>query len=142
VKSMLDAGIKVAFESDRESYVWQDIELFITRKDKDGRVWAPQERVDRSTALRIATQWSADYVIKGNLLGSIEAGKYADMVVLDRDYMTIPEEEISEIQPLLTMLGGRIVHLRPGVVEESKLGAGGAVREAYKDLTTRRRRQR
>ncbi len=45
-------------------------------------------------------------------LGSLEAGKYADLVVLDKDYMTVPAEEIFWIRPTLTMVGGRIVYNR------------------------------
>jgi predicted amidohydrolase YtcJ len=41
-------------------------------------------------------------------LGSIEPGKYADIVVLDRDYMTCPEEEIRDIESVLTLVGGRV----------------------------------
>ncbi len=43
-------------------------------------------------------------------LGSIETGKLADLIVIDRDYMTIPEDEIHEINVLLTMVGGKVVY--------------------------------
>ena len=42
-------------------------------------------------------------------LGTLEAGKLADLVVLDRDYMAVPEDEIFNIVPVLTMVGGRVV---------------------------------
>jgi predicted amidohydrolase YtcJ len=42
--------------------------------------------------------------------GSLEAGKLADLAVLDRDYMTIPIPEIAKIESVLTMVGGKIVH--------------------------------
>jgi len=42
-------------------------------------------------------------------LGSLEVGKQADLVVLDRDYMTVPTAEIKRIRPTLTMVGGRVV---------------------------------
>jgi predicted amidohydrolase YtcJ len=45
-----------------------------------------------------------------NSRGSIEVGKFADLVVLDRDYLTVPIEEIANTKVLLTMVGGRIVH--------------------------------
>ena len=45
-----------------------------------------------------------------NNLGSIQPGKLADLLVLDRDYLTIPADEIKDIQPLMTIVGGRIVY--------------------------------
>ena len=50
VKSMLDAGVRVVYEADRDIYEWKDIELLMTRKDRQGKVWGPQERLDRTTA--------------------------------------------------------------------------------------------
>jgi predicted amidohydrolase YtcJ len=46
---------------------------------------------------------------RGNL-GSLAPGKYADLLVLDRDYLTIPADEILAIKPLLTMVGGKTVY--------------------------------
>ncbi|MCH8267661.1 MAG: amidohydrolase family protein, partial [Acidobacteria bacterium] len=130
VKSMMDAGIKVVFEADRffeDMYAWHDMELFMTRKDREGNVWGPQERLDRETVLKMITRWAAEYLLRENELGSIEAGKLADLVVLDRDYMTIPEEEISEIQPQLTVLGGEIVFVHPRFANEYNLRPAGAL---------------
>ncbi|MNG38862.1 hypothetical protein D3C84_1267170 [compost metagenome] len=45
----------------------------------------------------------------GNL-GSLQPGRYADLLVLDRDYLTVPEDQIKDIRPLMTMVGGRIVY--------------------------------
>ena len=47
-------------------------------------------------------------------LGSIEPGKLADLIVIDKDYMTVPEDEISTIEVLLTMMGGRVVFEKEG----------------------------
>ena len=43
-------------------------------------------------------------------IGSIEPGKLADLVVLDRDYFTVPEAQIKQVRSLMTMVGGRVVH--------------------------------
>ena len=43
-------------------------------------------------------------------IGTLEAGKYADLVVLDRDYLSIPVDEVRDIQPLMTMMAGQIVY--------------------------------
>ena len=138
VKTMLDGGAKVYFESDRDTYVWQDLEILLTRKDRRGNVWGPQEAVDRATALRMITRWAADYVLKPEQLGSIEAGKLADLAVLDRDYMTIPSEQVSEIQAQLTMLDGKIVYLHPEFSRETSLRPQGAVISTHRDLVNRR----
>ncbi len=138
IKSMIDAGAKVAYESGTGAYIWADLQLMITRQDAQGRVWGPQERVDRATALRTASQWAADYVLKGDRLGSITVGKLADMVVLDKDYMAIPEEALGGIKPLMTMVDGRIVFVHNDFSAEYNLRPEGAVISTYEDLTERR----
>ncbi|MCH6569815.1 MAG: amidohydrolase family protein [Acidobacteria bacterium] len=133
IKNMLDAGMNVSLEGE-----WAGVENLITRKDTQGRVWGPDQRVDRETALRIATQNGANYVLKGDRLGSIEPGKLADLVVLDRDYMTIPEEEISETRSLMTLLGGKPVFLHPDFSREYSLRPEGAIISTYEELVARR----
>ena len=66
------------------------------------------QTVSREEALIAHTRSNAYILFKENDLGSLEAGKFADLVVLDRDYLTVPEDEIFEIEPVLTMVGGRI----------------------------------
>ncbi len=80
----------------------------VTGKGIAGRVFLDQT-VSREDALIAHTRSNAYLLFKENDLGTLEAGKFADLVVLDRDYLTIPEDEIFEIQPVLTMVGGRIV---------------------------------
>ena len=64
----------------------------------------------------------------------------ADLVVLDRNYMTIPEEEISEIQALMTLLGGTAVYLDPGFAAELQLKPETAVVATYQSLRERHTR--
>lgn len=142
LKSMMEAGVKVVFETDRNSYVWEDLVKAVTRKDNKGNVWAPQERVDRATALKMATLWAADYVLKPDKLGSIESGKLADLVVLDRDYLTVPEDEIGKLQPQLTVVDGKIVFVHTDFSKEYSLQPDGAVVSTYQDLIKRRNRMR
>jgi predicted amidohydrolase YtcJ len=139
VKSMLNNGIKVAFESDRDISVWEEIELLITRKDaKTGKVWGPHERIDRVAALRTATIEAADYILRRDQLGSLEAGKLADFLVLDKEYMTIPEEQIGDIQPQVTIFDGRIVFVHSDFAREYNLRPSGALVSTYKDVLARR----
>jgi predicted amidohydrolase YtcJ len=44
--------------------------------------------------------------------GSLEPGKLADVVVIDRDYLTCPEDEIRQIEPLMTIIGGKVLYER------------------------------
>ena len=138
IKSMLDAGINVSLEGEGSETHWGGIETLITRKDAKGKIWAPGQRVDRATALRIATQNGANYVLKGDKLGSIEPGKFADLVVIDRDYLTIPEDDISEIRSLMTMLGGKFIFLRTDFATEHNLKPAGAVISTLEELQKRR----
>jgi len=142
LKSMLNAGARVVLESDSNVNVWRVIAAAIVRKDRNGKVWAPQERIDRKTALEMYTNWAADYMLRGDQLGSIEKGKLADLVVLDKDYMTIPEDDINNIQPQLTLLGGKMVFLTPAFSQEYNLKPAGATISTYQDLITLRKMRR
>ena len=69
-----------------------------------------RQTVSREDALIAHTRKNAYFVFQEDNLGSIQAGKLADLVVIDRDYLTVPADEIKDIQPVLTLVGGRIVY--------------------------------
>ena len=92
---------------------WQ----LVTRR-YDGKVWQPEERIDRVHAMKMFTSWAAEYVTKPDKLGTLETGKLADMVVLDRDYFTIPVEDILKVRPLMTMVGGKLIVLQQGLATD------------------------
>ncbi len=91
---------------------WLSIYYMVTGKDAGGEVIIPGEQIGRKDALRLYTAANAWFNFEENDLGSIEAGKLADLVVLDRPYLTIGDEEIKQMRPVLTMVGGRVVHAR------------------------------
>jgi hypothetical protein len=68
-----------------------------------------RQPIGREDALIAHTRRNAFFVFQENNLGSIQPGKLADLVVLDRDYLTIPADEIKDITPVLTMVGGKVV---------------------------------
>jgi predicted amidohydrolase YtcJ len=70
----------------------------------------PQQNLTRAEALRLYTLGSAWLTLEEGRKGSIEAGKYADLAVLNADYFTVPEEQLRSLQSLLTIVGGRIVY--------------------------------
>jgi predicted amidohydrolase YtcJ len=69
-----------------------------------------RQPISREDALIAHTRKNAYFVFQENNLGSIQPGKLADLVALDRDYLTIPADQIKDIRPLMTMVGGRIVY--------------------------------
>ncbi len=69
----------------------------------------PDEVITREEALIAHTRSNAYLMFMENDIGTLEAGKYADLVVLDRDYLEIPVDDVRNIQPVLTMVSGEIV---------------------------------
>jgi predicted amidohydrolase YtcJ len=69
-----------------------------------------RQTISREDALIAHTRKNAYFVFQENNLGSIQAGKLADLVVLDRDYLTVPADQIKDIRAVMTMVGGRIVY--------------------------------
>jgi predicted amidohydrolase YtcJ len=69
-----------------------------------------RQTISRAEALIAHTRSNAHFIFQENNLGSIQPGKYADLVVLDRDYFMVPAVQIKDIKPILTMVGGRIVY--------------------------------
>jgi predicted amidohydrolase YtcJ len=69
-----------------------------------------RQPISREDALIAHTRKNAYLVFQENNLGSIQAGKLADLIVLDRDYLTVPADQIRNIKPIMTMVGGRIVY--------------------------------
>ena len=66
--------------------------------------------VSREAALIAHTRSNAYLFFRENDLGSIQPGRFADLVVTDRDYLTVPADQIKDIRPVLTMVGGRVVY--------------------------------
>ncbi|MDR3301981.1 MAG: amidohydrolase [Spirochaetaceae bacterium] len=88
----------------------------VSRQDRSGQppsAWYPEQALRREEALRSYTIWGAHAIFAEGNRGSLEAGKYADFVVLDRDYMTCPTSEIDDITALRTVIGGKVVYQSP-----------------------------
>ena len=86
------------------------LSIAVTRKTLDGHVHGQQQALSRLDALRAVTQWPAYLSFDENKLGTLVVGKLADIVVLDRDYLTCPETEIAKLAVERTIVGGRTVY--------------------------------
>ena len=80
----------------------------VSRKLKDGTVFYPDQRMSRMEALRSYTINTARAAFEENSKGTLRPGKYADIVVLSKDILTIPEDQIPTAQVMYTIVGGKI----------------------------------
>src|SRR5689334_22831523 len=80
----------------------------VSRKLKDGTVFYPDQRMSREEALRSYTASNAYAAFEDKLKGTLEIGKLADVTVLPRDIMTIPEDEIPATDVVYTIVGGKV----------------------------------
>ncbi len=85
----------------------------ISRRLKDGRVFYPDQRMSPEEALRSYTLNAAYAGFQEDRLGSLTPGKWADIVVLSQDIMTIPEDKILETEVLTTIVGGKVLYEKP-----------------------------
>ena len=72
--------------------------------------YKPTEVITRQEALIAHTRSNAYILFMEKDLGTLEVGKLADLLVLDRDYMAVPADDIRNVKPLMTMVGGKVVH--------------------------------
>lgn len=92
-----------------------NIYMAVTRKSREGKPeggFYPSECVSVSDAIDAYTAGSAYAEFMEDRKGRIKAGYYADLVLLDRDIFTVDPMEIKDIQPEMTMVGGKIVYRR------------------------------
>ncbi|MBI4478520.1 MAG: amidohydrolase family protein [Acidobacteria bacterium] len=116
VRTAIQAGIRITSESTSNFFV--GAQQFITRKTADGKVVNLPEAVDRNTALKMMTNWSAWALLREDRLGSLEPGKLADYIVLNSDYFSVPEDQIGKIYPLMTVMGNKVMMLREEFAKE------------------------
>jgi len=131
-KRVFEAGVNNSFEIDRalgstEYTIFSaGITPMLDRKGWDGKVYGSDQAVDRESALKIATYGGAYYLDREKVLGSIEPGKWADFLVLDRDYLTVPADDIKNTKVLVTVVGGKVVHMVPSIAKENDMQSVGS----------------
>ncbi|MGK4585865.1 amidohydrolase [Kitasatospora sp. HPMI-4] len=115
IRRALDRGLLVAAGTDAtrvSSYnPWLSLEWLVRGRTIGGRPLAsPDNRLDRATALRLYTAAGAALTGEGDIKGLLKEGHYGDLAVLSEDFFSVPAGDISHIESLLTVVGGRIVY--------------------------------
>ena len=117
-RKLLDAGTHIAFGTDFAVEPLDPVEGLYSAVTRQTRQppglpaggWLPEERLTIVEAISLYTVGSAYAEFQEKDKGMLEPGKLADLVVWDRDLLTIPPEQILEARPVLTVVGGRAVY--------------------------------
>ncbi|TDJ72276.1 MAG: amidohydrolase [Proteobacteria bacterium] len=117
-RRLLDSGAVLANGSDfpvELSNPFHGLYASVTRQGRDGKPeggWYPDQALTRAEALHSFTLAAAFAAHQEDRMGSLEAGKWADFIIIDRDYFAIPASEIDDIKVLQTWVGGKQVYER------------------------------
>jgi predicted amidohydrolase YtcJ len=113
-RMIVDNGIQVGIHGDGVHIAplnpWPHIYYAVTGVNSFGAKVNGDQQLTRQEALRLFTRENSWFLRMEDKIGSIETGKLADLVVLDRDYFTVPEVQIKQIKALLTIVDGKVVH--------------------------------
>jgi predicted amidohydrolase YtcJ len=115
-KSLADAGAKLAFGTDYQVEPLNPMEglyAAVTRKDRLGEAgngWHPEQKIKMEDAIRYYTLGSAYAQFMEDRKGMLKAGFLADLVIVDKDLTTIPENEIMKTKVDYTIIGGKVVY--------------------------------
>jgi predicted amidohydrolase YtcJ len=89
---------------------WFALHYATTGLNLAGQQINPGQQLTRTQALKAYTRENSWYLNRENDLGSIEPGKLGDLVVLDRDYFTVSADDMRKTRPIMTVVGGKVVH--------------------------------
>jgi predicted amidohydrolase YtcJ len=116
IRTIVESGVRASFGSDGPrqppTNPWLHMYSIVTGKNYAGKLVEGDQTLSRVEALRLYTINGAWFSFDEGRLGSIEAGKLADLVVLNSDFLDaaqVPDEAIRKVRPVLTMVGGRVV---------------------------------
>ena len=126
LKTWIESGVKVVGQHYGSSPPFNKLWQAGTRQF-DGVVWQPQERIHRVQALKMWTSWASEYILKEDKLGTLEVGKLADLVIMDRDYFTVPVDDLLKIRTPMTMVGGKVIQIQQALADEFGIAPVGPV---------------
>ena len=113
-RTIVNHGIQVGMHGDGVHIAplnpWPHIHFAVTGVNSFGDRVNGDQQLTREEALRMFTRGNSWFLRMEEKIGTIEPGKLADLVVLDRDYFTVPDADIRKIRSVMTVVDGRIVH--------------------------------
>ena len=114
LRTIMEKGIPFHIEGteprDDKGFPTWYIQKAVTRIDAQGRVIAADEALDRQTAFLALTRWAARFIDAENVMGSIQPDMLADLVVFNGNIMDVPIEKITDLKPVLTLVGGKVAY--------------------------------
>jgi hypothetical protein len=117
-RMIVDSGIHAGMSSDGMQIApmnpWLHMYYATTGRNARGELINDGQQIGRREVLRLYTADNGWFLRMEDRLGTIEEGRLADLVVLDRDYFTVPDEDLKRIRSVLTLVGGEVVHEQPG----------------------------
>ncbi len=113
-RTIVDHGIQVGIHGDGVHIAplnpWLHIYYAVTGVNSFGAKVNGDQQLTRQEALRLFTRGNSWFLRMEEKIGSLEPGRLADLVVLDRDYFTVPDVQIKQIKSLMTIVDGKVVH--------------------------------
>jgi len=113
-RTIVDSGIKAGAGSDSAQIStlnpWLMLYYMVTGKNSSGQVINAGQTLSREEAMRLYTRENGWFSKEEDKLGSIEEGKLGDLVVLNGDYFSVPDESLKQLGSVLTIIGGKIVY--------------------------------
>lgn len=126
IRHMLDSGVKLCLSTDAPATSWAvpsdpfpNIKAAVTRRAYDGTDCGYEQAIDIETAIILYTKKSAE-MVGFDRLGQLREGYKADFLILDKDIMKIPGDQIDSVKVEKTYIGGKCVYETEGVVQEGR----------------------
>src|SRR5262245_58708008 len=113
-RRIVDSGIHAGVGTDSTNVSaldpWLSLFYMTTGRNLAGTLTNEGQQISRIEALRLYTEGAAWFSFDDHQVGSFVAGKYADLAVLNQDYLTVTDQMIRKIESVMTMVGGNVVH--------------------------------
>jgi predicted amidohydrolase YtcJ len=113
-RRIVDSGIPAGVGTDSTNVSaldpWLSLFYMTSGRNLAGILTNDGQQISRVEALRLYTEGAAWFAFDEHHVGSFSEGKYADLVVLSDDYLSVSEEKIRKIESVLTLLGGKVAH--------------------------------